>query len=199
MKKNNSRISCRRGFTIIELLITASLIVLLSTAVFSVFVRGLDVWKRVKSIDRTEDEMRFSLEKFSRELRTLVNFKPIVFAGTKDRITFPTYLRLRDGEGRSIDHLGKVTYLYSPEERILFRRQEGYSDLFHPDRAVFEKFIAPVEEAVFDYYAFNPAKRKYEWKEKWSEPSRPAGIRLTLTILDHENKKKHIVTTVFPR
>jgi len=199
MKKNNPRTFRRRGFTMIELLITACLTMLLSMAVFSVFMRGLDVWKRVKSIDRTEDDIRLKLEKFSRELRTTFDFKAITFSGTKEQITFPTYIHLRDGEGHLIEHLGKVTYLYQPEERTLFRRQEGYSDLFHPDRAAFEKFIAPVEEAVFEYYAFNPAQQKYEWKEKWNEPSRPAGVRLTLTVPDHEDKKKHIVKTVFSR
>ena len=182
----------------IELLITACLISVLSVAVFSVLMRGMDVWKRVRSIDRTADGRRLGLDKFSRELRTSFNFTPIVFTGAKDQILFPTYLRAFDGEGLPMDVLGKVTYFYSPEEKTLFRRQENYSDLFHPKRATFEKFIAPVEDAVFTYYAFNPAKQKFEWKEKWNEPSRPAGVRLTLTILDHENKKnKHIDKTVY--
>ncbi|MFH0985951.1 MAG: prepilin-type N-terminal cleavage/methylation domain-containing protein [Candidatus Omnitrophota bacterium] len=199
MRKNNSRIfRCRQGFTMIELLITASLVAVLSVAVFSVLMRGMDVWKRVRSMDRAEDDVRLDLDKFSRELRTSFDFTPIVFTGEKGQIMFSTYLRAFDGEGLPMEALGKVTYFYSPEEKTLFRRQENYSDLFHPKRATFEKFIAPVEEAVFTYYAFNPAKQKFEWKEKWNEPSRPAGVRLTLAIPDHENKKnKHIDKTVY--
>ena len=200
MKKSNiCNFHGCQGFTMVELLITACLIAVLSAAVFSSLMRGMDVWKRVRSIDRTEDDIRLNLEKFSRELRSTFSFSPIVFTGAKDQVSFPTYIRSRDGEGLPLEHLGKVTYLYRAEEKALFRRQEDYRDLFHPQRASFEKFIAPVEEAVFTYYAFNPAQRKYEWKEKWNEPSRPAGVRLILTIPDHENKTKHIVKMVFPR
>ena len=172
MKKINIRIfRCRQGFTMIELLITACLIALLSAAVFSALMRGMDVWKRVRFIDRTEDDMRLRLEKFSREIRTTFNFTSIAFTGEKDKITFSTTIHLPDAEGLPIDHIGKVTYLYRPEEKILYRRQEDYSELFQPPKAPFEQFIAPVEEAVFEFYAFNPAQKKYDWKEKWNEPS----------------------------
>lgn len=198
-KSRRSLSGDRLGFTMIELMISASLIAVLSLAIFSTFARGLDVWKRVKTLDRVEDHVHVALEKFSRELRTTFNFKPVKFTGEKNRIVFPTYVRLKGSADPNLEHVGKVTYLFNPEKRAIFRRQEGYSDLFHSERVPVEKFIAPVEEAVFAYYAFNPGEEKYEWREKWKEPLRPEGVRLTITVLGPDGKQKHIVKTVFFR
>jgi hypothetical protein len=197
LKRRSFRVS-GPGFTLLELVISSCLITLLSLAVFSAFARGLDVWKKVRTLDRREDSIRLELGKYARELRNVFDFTNVSFTGAADSISFATWIRSRKERADPVEQLGRVTYLFDPGKRTLLRKREGYGDLFHPDRTGFEEWIRGVDNAVFSYYAPNPGLKKYEWKETWKEKSRPAGVRLTLTVKDHETSR-HIVQTVFFR
>ncbi|MBL7085422.1 MAG: prepilin-type N-terminal cleavage/methylation domain-containing protein [Candidatus Omnitrophica bacterium] len=189
-----------KGFTLLELLITASLIALMGLAIYSTFARGIAVWERGGMTDVIEQETRFGLEKMAKELRNSFKFSGIKFSGTKNDVSFPTYVNIAGiGEAPKWE-VGEVSYFYSSKKKSFFRKKANYVDLFQDDEPEAEEMVSQINNLEISYYFFDPIGKSYKWKDSWDgKESFPLGVKISLTVGSGEDEKEFIKTVYLPR
>jgi Tfp pilus assembly protein PilE len=68
------------GFTLVEMLIVAVTLSIVSLAMYAIFNNGLKIWQRVSS-QIPESEVNIFFDKFSLDLKNTVRFSGIKFQG----------------------------------------------------------------------------------------------------------------------
>jgi type II secretory pathway pseudopilin PulG len=146
-----------KAFTLIEILLVASLIAIVSIAVFRSFNNGIKLWAKAQTINR-EAEATLFLDKMAEDLRSVVTISSIAFKGTGHMVSFPAVVitkadvkSVRASE-EIVEQIGAVQYRYDPEQHKIFRRQANYG------QAVKDVWLQPemimingIEELDFDY------------------------------------------------
>lgn len=189
----------KKGFTLLELLITTSLIAMMGLAIYAAFAKGVAVWELCNETDKQEKEIRFALDKMAAELRNSFNFSRIVFGGTKGQIEFSTYIVMHPATEGPRTELGRVTYFFDPAQNTLLRIQERYVDIFQEERPEPKEFIAQLTGFEFGYYYFDAAKNVYDWMDSWEDRNDlPLGVRITLKAKDNGEEKSFVKTAYFP-
>jgi len=189
-----------KGFTLLELLITASLIALMGLAIYCTFARGVMVWERVNKTDVVEQEAMFSLQTLAKELRNSFKFSGIEFNGNKNEISFPTYVNTARIGKTPIWEVGRVSYFYDSKKGVFFRRQESYIDLFRDKLPRAKEKISQAEDLEISYYFFDAIGKTYKWKDSWTDKENfPLGIKIKLLAGTGENEKEFVETVYLPR
>ncbi|HSV43921.1 MAG TPA: hypothetical protein VLJ10_05135, partial [Candidatus Bathyarchaeia archaeon] len=90
MLKNNSRpfLANKISFTLIELLLVASLLSLISVSLYQALSNGLRVWQYTRRLSVEEDVMIF-LDKLSADLRNSFDYSLFFFDEGKNYVSFP--------------------------------------------------------------------------------------------------------------
>ena len=109
MWKIKNRPSSPRGFSLIELVIVSSLLVLVSLAVFSVFSGGLKIYRRAQSYQGEKADILIFLEKMERELRNTFNYSAVNFIGDPEKISFPGIVKKIDAAGGEALAVSRIT------------------------------------------------------------------------------------------
>jgi len=188
-----------KGFTLLELLITTSLIALMGLAIYSTFVRGVMVWDRGSKTNIVEREVRFSLQSLAKELRSSFKFSGIEFKGTKNEISFPTYVNTAGIAQAPKWEVGRVSYFFDSKKNTFSRWQKSYIDLFQDDLPKAREIVSQVNDLEINYYFFDTIGKTYKWKNSWSDKENfPSGIRIVLTIGSGEEEKEFVKTVYIP-
>ncbi len=186
------------GFTLLELLITTSLIAMMGLAIYAAFAKGVAVWELGNETDKQEKEIRFALDKMAAELRNSFNFSRIVFGGTKEQIEFSTYIVTHPATEGSRTEPGRVTYFFDPARNALLRIQERYVDIFQEERPEPKEFIAQLTGFEFGYYYFDPANNVYGWMDSWEgRNDLPLGVKINLKLKDGAEERSFVKTVYF--
>jgi len=178
------------GFTLVELLITTTILGMIAMAIMSGFAGGLRVYERVRSRDTGfRPDALLSLEKLETDLRNTVYFSGIDFIGEKEKISFAGLT----AEGK----LGKILYYVKGVRDTLVREEQDYA------RAVSKisrkkgkiKELVPVRDIDFSYYYYDREAEEYRWQDFWEEEEEeeeeeedsekgtvPLGVRIKLTF-----------------
>ena len=190
----------KKGFTIIELIITTTLMAVVGAAITAVFMRGLQVWERARMSNQLELDAKFSLEKMAKELRNTYAFQGIPFSGKESEVSFPSYVQRVDAEKSVPREIGTISYFMNSSEKALMRLQKPYDELFqHFQEPQAKVALSPIEGFKVQYYHFNMTLKLYEWKDSWEEPGHaPLGIRFVLTIRKGKEDKSFIKMVILP-
>ena len=189
-----------KGFTLLELLITTSLIALMGLAIYSVFARGVMVWGRGGVINKVEQEVRFTLQSLAKELRNSFKFSGIEFSGTKSGISFPAYVNTAGIAQDPKWEVGKVSYFYDSSKKSFFRRQASYIELFQPDSLQAKEIVSQINDLGINYYFFDAIGKTYNWKDSWTDKENfPLGVKIKLSVGTDEDEKVFVKTVYLPR
>lgn len=191
-----------KGFTLFELLITTSLIALMGLAIYATFARGTMVWQRVGKTNIIEREVRFTLQSLAKELRNSFKFAGIKFSGTKEQISFPTYINTAGIAETPRWEVGRVNYFFDSSKKSFFRRQESYVDLFQSGRPDAKEVVPQVKDLEIRYYYFDVNDKKYKWKDIWDDKEIfPLGVKIALMVgsnEDNEDEEEFVKTVYLP-
>ncbi|MBN1586611.1 MAG: prepilin-type N-terminal cleavage/methylation domain-containing protein [Candidatus Omnitrophica bacterium] len=186
-----------RGFTLLELLITTSLVSLVGLAIANTFSRGLQVWDKVNALGGVEREAGFVLDEFARELRSSFVLDGVEFEGDRESVSFPTLVKARHKEHGDFVGAGRVGYFYDSARKTLSRSAETYAQVLSGSEARAEPLLNHVRSVDLSYYYFDSRFRNYKWEEEWEErESMPIGIKITLGI-ELKGKREQFVRTVY--
>jgi len=160
---------CKRGFTLVELLITTAILGIVTLAIFSTFASGLNVYTRVRSYTGLQPDILFSLEKIERDLRGAFVFSKIDFRGEKKLISFPAIVNNTGSKKEEVCSLGRVTYYYDGVKDILIREEQDYS------KAIKGKYrkrgkrttLASLKNMEFSYFYYDTESKAYNWVNSW--------------------------------
>lgn len=168
MKRKN------KAFTLVEILIVAAILSIISLALFSALSSGLSIWKRLNQGNALEDGV-FLFERFGSDIRETFCHTLISFEGTEEEISFAGIVSSAPMNRTTV---GKITYAYDAGERAMRRSALDYSDIFLNVEKE-GRTVASAEECSFSYYWYDNQTRQYLWEEDWDRQGLPLAVRLT--------------------
>jgi prepilin-type N-terminal cleavage/methylation domain-containing protein len=177
----------KSGFTIIELLITASILGMIAVAIFSTFASGLNVYNRVQTFGGVQSDVLLSLEKMEKDLRNVFSLKEIDFVGDTKKIAFAGLIKKFDAEGNQNLSLGKISYYFDNETGTLVKEEQSYPEAISQEgigESTF-KILAFIEDINFKFYYFNQEAQTYDWKSSWTlGEGIPRGVKIEVRFKD---------------
>ncbi len=155
----------RQAFTLIEMLLVASLLSVTGLAVYHAIANGLRVWEYSRRYSAEEDVAIF-FEKISGDLQNVYQYSLIQFEGKAEKIFIPTIVRMpadakTQDKGRMIEQMGACEYFFQKGKKTIYRRQRNYSQALKTKQK-FEPvpLAASVESLHFTYFFLEDGKIK---------------------------------------
>ncbi len=193
------------GFTIIELLLAASILSMIALAILSTFGAGMQAFERVQSFGGFRADVLLFLEGFERDARNTFAFSPIKFQGNGQGMSFAAIGTKLDKDGNEFTVLEEKSYDFDSSQKALIGKEEDFAPTIPPadEAKVRTQQITPIKSVVFQYYSYSKViedgKEKITsgWQGTWAdEKTIPRGIKIQLTF-DDGGKEVSLARTVF--
>ena len=181
-KKISNAILSKTGFTILELIVSITILTLVLLIIGQGFRIGLNSWEKGEAETVETQQLRILSGMLTQQLKSFYLYRmkqdddvqeSIVFQGEKDSILFVTTLA-----DSSFGGLKWVRYSY--DEGILYYK-EGLlpdKDLLDNIEGDEEVLASDIEEVLFEYYVSHDE----EWNDSWeNEDSIPDAVRVKLS------------------
>ena len=181
-----------KTFTLVEILITSSLILIVGLAVYSVVNSGISLFKRL-SKPYLEEDVSIFFDKISKELRGSFSYKGIEFLGEKESLKFPTLITSSGHLSSLKVEPGEVSYVFNPKEKKIERTEKDLSTLYRKSKGQRRTILEGVESLRFKYYFYDPHKEDYFWVDSYK--NFPLAVRIEL-VLNYEGKTYDFSKTV---
>jgi prepilin-type N-terminal cleavage/methylation domain-containing protein len=172
------------GFTLIEMLITLSLMLLTAGAVMASVAGGFRLWQRASSYNISEQAALLAFEGLRKDLHSAAPFALVPFSGVYDELSFAMVSGDRT-RPKAPDQLGRHGYYLNGHHHVLCRSfvpfpQAGEVRL--KDRC--EVVLEDVQRLRFDYYGTKDTGGTGEpgWSESWEEAHAPDAVKISVTI-----------------
>lgn len=174
--------SNRSAMTLIELLVTMTILSVISTAIYASLNSGLKIWKRVNQ-QMTHEDLDIFFDRFGHDLRNCARFTftGIQFTGTSERVEFSATINNPRWVG---DVVGRVTYAYDRDAKTLTRTQQDYSQIYSGEESSKTQSIPDLRAAKFHYYIYDKETKLYSWQEDFLEGDFPTAVRIELELGD---------------
>ena len=179
------------GFTLIELMITAVMIAVISLAIYATLNNGIKVWQKINK-PLPEEDLNIFLSKFAKDLRGTFKFSGIQFLGKEDRLELAALINSQNLKSISI---GKIVYSYNYEQGTLKRETSDYSQIYSGENIISQESLKNIKSLSFKYYFYDIEKKEYVWYDEWKNQSLPLAVRLECESLG-ENEPFKIIKTV---
>ena len=192
------------GFTLVEVLITTSLIALVSLVIYGLFDSGIRVMKKI-SRPVSEERIHFFLEKFSHDVQNLFSYTGVPFRGEINSASFATLIQTEAqlGDDRGI---GRVTYVYDPKNQTIYRKQLNISELYEikedeegNDLDGATEILNQVTSCRFQFYRLDLSNQSYLWEDSWDQLEQnkglPVAVKLDFRFMD-EGEEYHVSRTI---
>lgn len=176
------RFSYRHGVTLIELLVSLSIVAVMAAVIVAAVNGGIMVWERTSIFDRGRLEAMLCLESMEKDLRNTFPFYGIRFEGDAVGLKFPGIVADAGNEMNAAG-IREIEYRFASRERVIERRMRRYPfDGLKTE--VFENVIENVKSAKITYADVAGERNEPPvWKDLWSGSRRhPAGVRFELEI-----------------
>jgi prepilin-type N-terminal cleavage/methylation domain-containing protein len=187
----------RKGLTLIELLLTVSLVSVIGMTLYSSLASGINVARRITR-PASDEDLAIFFEKISREVANSFPYSEIPFQGDELQFSFPTLIRSE----KPIEFdstVGRVTYLYESSSNRLSRRQENVSQVHEEEESKSGPVLRDVTSLSFQYFVLDSSTKEYLWSEEWDSVEQdgklPLAVQMTLEYSD-EGKKRELVRTI---
>lgn len=197
------------GFTIIELLLAATIMSMISLAVVSTFGAGLRVFDRVQSFGGFQADVLVFLEGLEHDLRNIFAFSPIKFQGDSRSMSFASVGTKLDEDGNEFTVLEEISYDFDSSQKALISKEEDFAPTVSSatfssvEESVRTQRITPIKTVEFQYYSYSKViengEEKIEsgWQETWTdEEALPKGVKILLTF-DDGGEEASLARTVF--
>lgn len=177
-----------KAFTLIEILLVASLFAMLGLAAFSCLSNGLKLWHRAGGLASEEDVAMF-MDRFCSDAKNAFLFSQISFEGEEMKVAFPT-LVWTASDRRSVrandeyeTQIGKVEYGFDMDRKAIVRRQANYAQSLREEWGDPQVVVANVEHVRFHYF--------YEGKKEGTSSASglelPSAIEIEIGLIQELN------------
>ena len=130
-----------KGFTLIEILLVVSLLMVMGASVTTSFLHGIRVYQRLNYVHQ-EEELAFLMERVTHDLKNAVNYSSIPFSGSEQSISFATLIQELLHQSSPMGFWPvQVEYRYDPNsEEVL--RLEKINAFFGSDEVTSREILA---------------------------------------------------------
>ncbi len=194
----NRKISISSGFTLLELLISLTIMGLIVVVIFGAFRIGVRAWEKGEKDVETHQRQRVVLNLIKRQVASIFvhevgngNRRPFFLKGDKKSMEFLSNTSITPGNQSGLVY---VKYVVKPEdegekERLGFyeknftlQDKEKMEDLNEED---FLMLISDVHSIGFEYLKGQDGEEILEWEETW-DPDKdkgfPRAVKVTLMV-----------------
>lgn len=166
------------GLTMIELLVSISILTVLLAAILMTLYSGLLVWERASGYDMKRMETMLALESLEKEVRNTFPFHAIEFKGSPSGMKFAGVINVTT-DGVRIQRFCEIKYDFDPTAHT-FRRQ---SRIYPFGLSGGDESLAVLSgvDVVKVSYASTPEKDRSlaAWLETWDNGGKlPAAVRI---------------------
>lgn len=182
-----------KAFTLIEMLLVASLLSVTGLAVYHAISDGLRIWEYSRRYSSEEDVAVF-FEKLTTDLQNIYRYSAISFDGKENKILIPTIVRTPvdkeiSGSGDLVEQMGCAEYFLQTGEKAIYRRQANYSQSLNKKFAPARALAVPVEKLHFKYYFVEEGKLK---AKKTAAKEIPAAVLIQIDFREVGGSVRHL-------
>jgi general secretion pathway protein J len=207
-------VSLSSGFTLLEVIVTLTILGFVILMISGTFRLGLSSWEKGDSIKEDYQKVRMISQLVSRQLKSLVPYRIrtekaegnyLAFDGRAQSLRFVSALPIKAKRPEGFvyvvyqfkDEGGKKGRLVLYEQRALNR--DFFEDDLKEDSAV--TLFGGISQVRFEYYreADKEKSRTEEWVEEWNakeEKQMPKAVRMTVTYWNNRGKEEAFPITV---
>jgi len=201
------------GFTLIELMVAASIMGVIGLTILSTFASGFHVFERIQSFGGAQADILLALEEMEKDLKNTFPYLTFPFEGDTQSMIFPAVIetiRTDDDEEENISLIGRISYfvedaIYLNEvSKGLIRVEQNYSQASAGNEVTVEQgnILAYIEDLSLEYYSYSEDEdaQDYGWVSSWSddEGSILAGVKIAITYKDGDNDVQIERTVLIP-
>ncbi len=199
-------VSSIRAFTLIELLIVASILAVVVGSIGTCLAAGIRVWETARRFNRLEGGAVIGMAIMEKDMVNLITSRVLPFAGGEKEISIPSILESLDASGRHSEGIGIVKYSFRPDKGLVIRKQWAYSGDEPPHEAA-ETIIRNVSDFSLSYYHHAPLAAGAAgsegsvggWRTEWAGTTNlPAAIRVRILRTDGEDRTSMEKTVLMP-
>lgn len=206
--------SAPSGFTLIEVIVTLTILGFIVLMVSGTFRLGLSSWERGDAIKEDYQKIRMGSQLVSRQMKSLVPYKIrtekaegnyLAFDGKAHSLKFVSALAIKAKRPEGFVY---VVYQFKDDAEkkgrlVLYEQRALNKDFFEEDlkedSAV--TLLDGISQVRFEYYreADEEKNRAAEWVEEWNakeEKELPKAVRMTVTYRNAKGKEEASPMTV---
>ncbi|MEI6809268.1 MAG: prepilin-type N-terminal cleavage/methylation domain-containing protein [bacterium] len=168
----------RSGLTLVELLVSISILTVLLATILMTMYSGLLVWERASGYDMKRMETMLALEGLEKEVRNTFPFHAIEFKGSPSGMKFAGIVSGTTDEGR-VQRFCEIKYDFDSPAHTLRRQSRIYPfGSAGGDESV--EVLSGVEIVKVTYAAIPEKGRSFAvWLESWDNVRKlPAAVRI---------------------
>ncbi|MFH1309095.1 MAG: type II secretion system protein [Candidatus Omnitrophota bacterium] len=186
-------INKNKGFTLIEIFLTASLFGIILVTIFATYASGIRIWKTVKQVNLIADrKFVLTMEKVKREILGYVrNFEDIQFKGDRESFSFPAVV---DSD------IVELTYFYDKGEDALMRKTVKYTDSLKEKMKKNETTVFPAKDVEFSYLFYDEVEGEISsgWVRSFEQEDDgiPKAVKLVVEF-EKPGEDKEITEIIF--
>ncbi len=184
-KTKNNKLSAKKGFTLIEVLIVTLILSIISLAIFSTFSNGLKIYNRINSEVTLEDLVIF-LDRLGQDLRNSLNFSTINFTGKDEELEFAGITNSHRMQKRTV---GKIKYVFDSSAEKLSRFAGDFSSVYNQEWLSSRQTLEKIKSCIFSYYYYDNQTKEFSWLPEWNKAGLPVALRLELGLKDNPEDK----------
>lgn len=203
------------GFTLLEMVVTLTILGFILLIIFGAFRLGISAWEKGESSREEYQKVRTVSQLVSRQLKSIVPYKIktekaegdyLAFEGRARSLKFVSALSMRAKQPEGFvyaiyefrDGGNKGGRLVAYEQRVLIRKnffEEG------PKEESGVPLIEGISDIRFEYYQEEDSlkNRKEGWVEEWNakeEKDLPRAVRMTVTYKSGQSEKEETPMTL---
>lgn len=168
------------GLTLIELLVSISILSVVGGAILLALYSGILVWEKAGGYDQKRIEVMLALEDLERDARNSFPFYAIAFVGNATSVKFAGTRNEATDEGPARGFC-EIEYSFDPSSHVLSRRVSGFPDAGTGDGVA--RRVITGAASVKVTYADIPERAGATpvWLEEWNSRDRlPMALRVDL-------------------
>ena len=170
------------GFTLVELLVTTSLMALVGGAAVAALSGGLRVWERAAETGTGQESLLIAFSQLRRDLQNVRAFKLVPFDGAYDRFTFAT-ADVEHPDATGPREVGQRGYYLDEPHHILCRAYVPYR-LMRRERITdrCRTVLEGVTRVRFSYFGTDKDSGTAGWSQHWRSTEAPIAVKAELVI-----------------
>lgn len=184
---NRYTLSAKSGFTLIEVMVAASILGIIGLTILTTFASGFQVYDRVQSYGGVQADALIALDTLERELHNTFPLSTVPVEGSAGELAFPAIIETLeniDGEERIVSSLGRIYYFFDEANAALIRAEQDYGQASSgqkPSGGSGEPLVT-IDSFAFSYLTFNQEAKDYSWGTSWKaqEADPLVGVKVEL-------------------
>jgi prepilin-type N-terminal cleavage/methylation domain-containing protein len=171
-----------RGFTLIEVILSLTILAVVATAAASCLMAGMKLWNRATRQSGGRIQTVLELERIAQELKLFSRNSTIPFEGAEAQMSFPTV----DADG-----IAKVSYRFDRASSTLFRSRTPLT-LLDKQGGVPELRVGSFKSLSFSYLKIGKDQDKtMQFTQEWAPEDGP----FTAVRFEGETNGEHFAKT----